>query len=111
MPGVYRGGIQLRNSSVALLRPGIYVLDGGGIDVGAQASFCSISDDVVGDDLRDLRDGLSRHHLRRPALQPGTTNGGGAMGQVTVERRRDAEAAGLRRSSERQPASSSTGTS
>jgi Putative Flp pilus-assembly TadE/G-like len=42
-PGVYYGGIQLKNSSVALLRPGIYILDGGGLDIGAQASFCSIT--------------------------------------------------------------------
>ena len=41
-PGVYRGGIQLRNSSQAFLRPGIYVLDGGGLDVGAQASVYTI---------------------------------------------------------------------
>jgi Putative Flp pilus-assembly TadE/G-like len=42
-PGVYYGGIQLKNSSVALLKPGIYIMDGGGLDIGAQASFCSIS--------------------------------------------------------------------
>jgi hypothetical protein len=43
-PGRYIGGIQLKNSSIALLRPGIYVMDGGGLDIGAQASFCSISE-------------------------------------------------------------------
>ena len=42
-PGLYIGGIQLRNSSIALLRPGIYVLDGGLLDIGAQASICSIT--------------------------------------------------------------------
>ena len=42
-PGVYYGGIQLKNSSIALLRPGIYIMDGGGLDIGAQASVCSIS--------------------------------------------------------------------
>lgn len=41
-PGIYRGGIQLKNSSIALLRPGIYVMDGGGLDVGAQASVMSV---------------------------------------------------------------------
>ncbi len=40
---MYYGGIQLKNSSVALLKPGIYIMDGGGLDIGAQASFCSIS--------------------------------------------------------------------
>jgi hypothetical protein len=34
-PGVYRGGIQLKNQSIAYLHPGIYVMDGGGFQVGA----------------------------------------------------------------------------
>lgn len=41
-PGVYKGGIELRNSSQAFLRPGIYFLKGGGLDVGAQAKVFSI---------------------------------------------------------------------
>jgi hypothetical protein len=41
-PGRYIGGIRLLNSSQAFLKPGIYVLDGGGLDVGAQASVFSI---------------------------------------------------------------------
>jgi hypothetical protein len=42
-PGIYRGGIQLRNSSIAYLRPGIYVMEGGGLDIGAQASVYSVA--------------------------------------------------------------------
>jgi hypothetical protein len=34
-PGVYHGGIQLKNQSIAYLHPGIYVMDGGGFSVGA----------------------------------------------------------------------------
>lgn len=34
-PGVYKGGIQLKNQSIAYLRPGIYVMDGGGFQIGA----------------------------------------------------------------------------
>ena len=45
-PGIYRNGIELRNSSVALLRPGIYVIEGGGLDVGSQAKVLSISSSV-----------------------------------------------------------------
>jgi len=45
-PGIYRGGIELRNSSVALLRPGIYVFEGGGLDVGSQAKVLSIAASV-----------------------------------------------------------------
>jgi Putative Flp pilus-assembly TadE/G-like len=42
-PGIYRGGIELRNSSVALLRPGIFVIEGGGFAIGSQAKVISIS--------------------------------------------------------------------
>jgi putative Flp pilus-assembly TadE/G-like protein len=42
-PGIYTGGIQLNNSSVAILRPGVYVIDGGGLDIKAGASICSIT--------------------------------------------------------------------
>jgi hypothetical protein len=41
-PGVYKGGIQLKNSSVAYLHPGIYVMQGGGIDLGAQSSMYAV---------------------------------------------------------------------
>lgn len=47
LPGIYRGGIELRNSSVALLTPGIYVMDGGGLAIGAQAKVLSISSSVT----------------------------------------------------------------
>jgi hypothetical protein len=53
-PGVYCGGIQLRNSAVALLRPGVYIIDGGGIDVGAQASMCSISATSIATDCNSF---------------------------------------------------------
>jgi hypothetical protein len=42
-PGVYKGGIELRNSSVALMHPGVYVLQGGGLKVGAQASVYAVN--------------------------------------------------------------------
>jgi hypothetical protein len=45
-PGIYRDGIELRNSSVALLRPGIFVIEGGGFDIGSQAKVLSISTSV-----------------------------------------------------------------
>jgi hypothetical protein len=43
-PGVYKGGIELRNSSVALLEPGIYVIQGGGLKLGAQSSLFAVKD-------------------------------------------------------------------
>jgi hypothetical protein len=42
-PGVYKGGIELRNSSVALLEPGIYVIQGGGLKLGAQSSMFAVN--------------------------------------------------------------------
>jgi hypothetical protein len=41
-PGVYVGGIQLRSSAVVYLRPGIYVLKDGGLDLGAQTELYTI---------------------------------------------------------------------
>jgi Flp pilus assembly protein TadG len=41
-PGIYSGGIQLKNSSVAFMRPGVYVMNGGGLDLGAQSSVYAI---------------------------------------------------------------------
>jgi hypothetical protein len=46
-PGVYKGGIELRNSSVALMRPGIYVMQGGGLLVGSQAQVLSVGPAVT----------------------------------------------------------------
>ena len=34
-PGIYHGGVQLKNQSIAYLHPGIYVMDGGGFQIGA----------------------------------------------------------------------------
>ena len=50
-PGIYRGGIELRNSSIVLLRPGIYVIEGGGLAVGAQAKVLSVSSSVSAPNL------------------------------------------------------------
>jgi Flp pilus assembly protein TadG len=45
-PGIYVGGIELRNRSRIYLHPGIYVLQGGGIDVGAQAEVYTVGPTV-----------------------------------------------------------------
>lgn len=46
-PGVYKGGIQLKNTSKAFLLPGIYVMDGGVFDLGAQTSVYSVRNGVT----------------------------------------------------------------
>jgi hypothetical protein len=45
-PGIYVGGIELRNRSQIYMRPGIYVLQGGGINVGAQAQLYTVGPTV-----------------------------------------------------------------
>jgi hypothetical protein len=86
-PGIYTGGIQLRNSSIAILRPGIYVMDGGGLDIGAQAAFCSVSTAAAATatncsgfatgDCPDTTCGVLIYNK-------GTASGATAMGQITV---------------------------
>lgn len=83
-PGVYTGGIQLRNSSIALLRPGIYVFDGGGLDVGAQASFCSISASSTATDCSNWTTDCPDTTCGVMLYNRGTASGTTAMGQVTV---------------------------
>ena len=79
-PGIYQGGIELRNSSIALLRPGIYVIQGGGLQVGAQASVLSVSAGVTTPSASWAAD--------CPANACGVmiynTSGATAMGQVSV---------------------------
>jgi hypothetical protein len=83
-PGVYTGGIELKNSSIALLKPGIYVLDGGGLDIGAQASFCSISTTSVAANCNSWTTECPDVTCGVLLFNRGTQNGSGAMGQVKV---------------------------
>jgi putative Flp pilus-assembly TadE/G-like protein len=45
-PGVYVGGIEFRNKSRGYFHPGIYVLQGGGVDIGAQAEVYTVRSGV-----------------------------------------------------------------
>jgi Putative Flp pilus-assembly TadE/G-like len=42
LPGVYEGGIELKSSAIAFLRPGVYVISNGELRIGAQASIFTI---------------------------------------------------------------------
>jgi Flp pilus assembly protein TadG len=83
-PGVYTGGIQLKNSSIALLRPGIYVIDGGGIDIGAQASFCAITASSLATDCSAFNSECPDTTCGVLIYNTGTASGTTAMGQVSV---------------------------
>jgi Flp pilus assembly protein TadG len=80
-PGVYQGGIQLKNSSKAYLRPGIYVMAGGGLDMGAQAEIYSVQAGVSSTTSANWATDC-------PAATCGVlifnTTGSTAMGQVSV---------------------------
>lgn len=82
-PGVYVGGIQMKNSAKAFLRPGIYVMKGGGFDMGAQnavysvaAGVSSTSDATWGTDCPQASCGVLIYNT--------SGSGSNAMGQFTV---------------------------
>ncbi|MFL5755051.1 MAG: pilus assembly protein TadG-related protein [Chloroflexota bacterium] len=83
-PGVYQGGIQLKNSVKAFLRPGIYVMQGGGLDLGAQSGAYSVpatasttTDATWATDCPASSCGVLIYNA-------GTSSGSGAMGPITV---------------------------
>lgn len=84
-PGVYKGGIQLKNQSIAYLHPGIYVMDGGGLQVGAgqkvytlPASKNSTTDATWATDCIASNCGILLYNT-------GTAgNGAGAMDQISI---------------------------
>jgi hypothetical protein len=84
-PGVYHGGIQLKNQSIAYMRPGIYVMDGGGFQVGAGQKVYAIPGN-----LSNTTDGSWATDCVQPTCgillyNTGTTgNGTGAIGQVSI---------------------------
>lgn len=83
-PGIYTGGIQLRNSSIAILRPGIYVMDGGGLDIGAQASFCSVTATSTATNCSTFTTDCPDTTCGVLIYNQGTASGATAMGQITV---------------------------
>jgi hypothetical protein len=82
-PGVYRGGIELKNSSIALLRPGIYVIDGGGLSVGAQAQVLAVSSSVSSPSGTWTND-CPVNQCGVLIYNTGTTNGANAMGAISI---------------------------
>jgi hypothetical protein len=45
-PGTYPGGIEIKSQGSAWLRPGIYIMAGGGITIGAQGAIYTLSSDT-----------------------------------------------------------------
>ena len=85
-PGVYEGGIDLRNSSVALMEPGIYVMRGGGIHngglaVGAQAKLLSVASGVTTPNLSNWSGDCP---LNRCGVLIYNTAGATGMGPISI---------------------------
>jgi hypothetical protein len=84
-PGVYKGGIELKNQSIAYLHPGIYIMDGGGFKIGAgqkvyalPANKNNTTDATWATDCLSTNCGILLYNT-------GTSgNGTGAMGQVQI---------------------------
>lgn len=84
-PGIYIGGIELRNNSVAYLRPGIYVLYGGGLKLGAQTSVYSVDDSVVApNDFTTWELSCTVGNCGVMIYNTGTQAGANAMGDISV---------------------------
>jgi Flp pilus assembly protein TadG len=83
-PGIYTGGIELRNSSIALLKPGVYVIQGGGLNVGSQAQFCSIPAGSTVANCSNWAAECADTNCGVLLYNTGTANGGGALSDVRV---------------------------
>jgi hypothetical protein len=81
-PGIYNGGIELKNSSQAFLHPGIYVLKGGGLDVGAQAKVFSIPASLSS--TTDASWAADCPRTTCGVLIFNTVNASGSMGQISI---------------------------
>jgi Flp pilus assembly protein TadG len=83
-PGVYRGGIELRNSSKAYLRPGIYVMYGGGLRLGAQTQVYSVDPGVTAQSFTTWPNSCHADTCGIMIYNAGDKTGATAMGQIYV---------------------------
>lgn len=84
-PGIYTGGIELRNSSIALLKPGVYVMQGGGLNVGSQAQFCSVPAGSTATNCSNWAAECADTNCGVLFYNTGAASGAGAMGNVRVQ--------------------------
>jgi hypothetical protein len=84
-PGVYHGGIQLKNQSIAYMRPGIYVMDGGGFSVGAGQKVYAIPGSALNTTDANWATDCVVPTCGILLYNTGTTgNGVGAIGQISI---------------------------
>ena len=83
-PGVYQGGIQLKSSAKAYLHPGIYVIKGGGFELGAQSELYSIRASSTTTTSANWATDCPKGSCGVLIFNTGTASGSTAMGQVRV---------------------------
>jgi hypothetical protein len=84
-PGIYTGGIQLKSTAVVLLQPGIYVIDGGGLDLGSQSSVFSVNSGVTsGVTVANWASNCGATTCGVLIYSKGTASGASAMGPISV---------------------------
>jgi hypothetical protein len=84
-PGIYRGGIQLKNQSIAYMHPGIYVIDGGGFSVGAGQKVYALPTSLNTTTDANWATNCVKATCGILIYNTGTLgNGNGAMGQVSI---------------------------
>ena len=83
-PGVYKGGIQLKSSAKAYLKPGIYVINGGGLDLGAQTEVYSINASKASTTASNWAADCTPSACGVLIYNTGTASGGTAMDQIKV---------------------------
>jgi Flp pilus assembly protein TadG len=89
-PGVYKGGIQLKNTATAYLHPGIYVMQGGGLALGAQTSVYAVPANACSPASSCSNIGTTWATTCTSVncgvliFNAGTPSGSGAMGPISV---------------------------
>lgn len=84
LPGVYNGGIQLKSSAKAYLRPGIYVINGGGLDLGSQSELYTVSASKSSSSAATWAADCPASTCGIVIYNTGTASGSAAMGPITV---------------------------
>ena len=83
-PGVYNGGIQLKSSAKAYLHPGIYIINGGGLDLGAQSEIYSVKSSVNTTTTANWAADCASTNCGVVIYNTGTSSGASALGQIRV---------------------------
>jgi hypothetical protein len=83
-PGLYKGGIQLKSSAKAFFHPGVYVIQGGGLDLGAQTQVFTLAAGKSSTSVSTWAADCQLASCGVLIFNTGTASGGQAMGQLRV---------------------------